>query len=149
MTIVGLILFAAAIWLAGVSVVQIARAWRDDPALDRSLDEDAAIRDVRELLSRKTMLMQLIQATELDFEMGRIEESEAKSLTQRYRREAVRVMRDLDGLQGEPEDIDLATSLVEQRADQAAARIAAGDDAWSPIAARRHGAATIPPGGEA
>lgn len=149
MTIVGLILFAAAVWLAGVAVVQIARAWRDDPALDRSLDEDAAIRDVRELLSRKTMLMQLIQSTELDLEMGRIEESEAKSLTQRYRREAVRVMRDLDGLQGEPEDIERASRLVDQRAEQAAARIAAGDAAWSPIAAQRHGAATIPPGGEA
>lgn len=149
MTIVALLLFALAMWIAGVSVVQIAQAWSDDPSLDRTVDEDAVLRDVRELLSRKTMLMQLIQATELDLEMGRLDDASAKSLIQRYRREAVRVMRDLDHLQGEPEDVERATELFDARAERAAERIAAGDNAWSPIAARRHGTQTVSTGGDA
>jgi|SRR5690554_2160436 len=143
MTILALILFAVTIWVAGQAIVSIARAWSDDPALDRTVDEDAVLRDVRELLSRKTMLMQLIQSTELDREMQRIDEEGATQLINRYRREAVRVMRDLDVLQGEPEDIERATRLFDERAEAAAAKISAGDDAWSPVAARRHGA-TLP-----
>ena len=149
MTIVALLLFALAMWIASVSVVQIAQAWSDDPSLDRTVDEDAVLRDVRELLSRKTMLMQLIRATELDLEMGRLDDASAKSLIQRYRREAVRVMRDLDHLQGEPEDVERATELFDARAERAAERIAAGDNAWSPIAARRHGTQTVSTGGDA
>lgn len=139
MTILALILFAVTIWIAGQAVVNIARAWGEDPTLDRTVDEDAVLRDVRELLSRKTMIMQLIQSTELDREMGRIDDADANTLIQRYRREAVRVMRDLDALQGEPEDIARATELFDARAEAAAERISAGEDAWSPVAARRHG----------
>lgn len=147
MTIVALVLFAVALWIGSQAVVAIAQAWRGGAALDRTLDEDAALRDVRELLSRKTMLVQLMHATELDVEMGRIEPEDAARLTQRYQREAVRVMRDLDTLQGQPEDIERATLLFEERAQRAADRIEAGENAWSSVAARRH--ATIPPSEEA
>lgn len=147
MTIVALVLFAVAIWVGSQAIVAIASAWRGGPAFDRTLDEDAALRDVRELLSRKTMLVQLIRSTELDQDMGRIDAGDAARLVNRYQREAVRVMRDLDALQGQPEDIERATALFEERSQRAAERIEAGENAWSSVAARRH--ATMKPSEEA
>ena len=140
MTVVALLIFAVALFVAGRAVVGIARAWAADGTLDSSLEEDMAMRDVRELLSRKTMLMQLIQQTENDLAVERIERGDAERVIQRYRREAVQVMRRLDALQGTAEDIARAREMIEERRDQAFARYQAGETAWSSVAARRHGA---------
>ena len=139
MTVLVLILLASAVWIAGYAVSNIAKAWGTDTALDRTTDEDEVLQEVQELLNRKTMLMQLIQHTTDDQEMGRIEDAEAQTLIRRYRREAVRVMKQLDALQGEPEDLQRATELFEARARETAQRIAAGEEQWSAAAMRRHG----------
>lgn len=139
MTILVLVLLISAVWVAGYALSRIAYAWSNDPALDRYTDEDETLLEVQELLNRKSMLMQLIRHTELDQEMGRIDEDTAGVLVRRYRREAVRVMKNLDALQGEPEDIQRATQLFEARAQETAQRIAAGEEEWSPAAMRRHG----------
>lgn len=139
MTILVLVLLVSAVWVAGYSLSRIAYAWGNDPALDRYTDEDETLLEVQELLNRKSMLMQLIRHTTLDQEMGRIDEKDAGVLIRRYRREAVRVMKNLDALQGEPEDIERATEIFEMRADQTAQRIAAGEEEWSQAALRRHG----------
>lgn len=139
MTVLVLILLATAVWIAGYALSNIAKAWGEDAALDRTTDEDEVLQEVQELLNRKTMLMQLIQNTTDDQEMGRIEDAEAQTLIRRYRREAVRVMKQLDALQGEPEDLERAEKLFETRAQEAAQRIAAGEEQWSAAAMRRHG----------
>lgn len=139
MTVLVLILLVCAVWIAGYALRNIAKAWGDDTALDRYTDEDEVLQEVQELLNRKMMLMQLIQHTTDDKEMERIEHAHADKLIRRYRREAVRVMKQLDALQGEPEDIDRATALFEQRAHATAKRIAAGEEKWSAAAMRRHG----------
>lgn len=139
MTVLVLILLATAVWIAGYAVSNIAKAWGDDTALDRYTDEDEVLQEVQELLNRKTMLMQLIQHTTDDQEMGRIESAEANVLIRRYRREAVRVMKQLDALQGEPEDIERAIAIFDARAQDTAERIAAGEEQWSAAAMRRHG----------
>lgn len=138
MTVVALILFAVAIFVAGRSVVAIASAWTSDESFDSTLVEDAATREVRELLSRKNMLLQLIKQTENDLDVDRIEQEEADRLIQRYRREAVQVLRRLDALQGTAEDIAFAREQIEARRDLAFARYQSGEGAWSSVAARRH-----------
>lgn len=145
MTVVALVIFAVAIFVAGRAVVAIASAWSDTEAYDLTLEEDATMREVRELLSRKTMLLQLIQQTEQDLAVDRIEKGEAERMVQRYRREAVQVMRRLDELQGTAEDIASARELIEARRDKAFARYQAGEGAWSSVAARRHGSAVAAP----
>lgn len=144
MTVVALMIFAIAVFVASRSVVAMIGAWKGDSAYDRSLEEDSAMREVRELLSRKTMLLQLIRQTELDLSEDRIESEEAQRVIQRYRREAVVVMRRLDELQGTAEDIEAARERMEERRDQAFLRYQAGEGAWSSVAARRHGDRTSP-----
>lgn len=144
MIIVVLMLLGTGMWVAGYALLNITRAWGNDVALDRHADDDETLLEVQELLSRKTMLMQLIQHTTIDMEMGRIEESDAKALIRRYKRETVRVMKDLDALQGEPQDIERAIALVDARADQEAERIERQEEAWSPAALKRH--AGVAPG---
>lgn len=137
MSVIALVLALAALALVVVAIQAVIAASGRDPALDEVLAEDDASHELRELLTRKAMLMQLIRSAELDHEMGRTSDDEAKRLNERYRREAVQVMRKLDRLRGEEVDRARAEALVDEIA-QRVEDTYDGGESWSPAARRRH-----------
>lgn len=124
-----LIIFAAS------AIFRIA-AKRDASAVDIEEDRDAV--RLRELAERKQMVLQLIQSTKLDFETGKITNSDRDQTLKRLERQAVRLMKAMDELEGTEEDLaradrelDAFLSASRGKRDEA--------ERWSQAARLRHG----------
>lgn len=137
MELVSLILLAAAIGVVAWAIGAAARVARASAAVDTTLEEDVDAFRLGELAERREMVMQLILSTELDHQTGKISDEDRDRTLARYKREAVVLMKEIDALGGEPEDLAAADQALEARL--AEARAVAGDRLWSTAAKLRHG----------
>lgn len=118
---------------------------RRAPATDRSLAEDADASRLGELAERKEMIMQLILSTQLDLATGKISEQDHAKTYLSLRRDAARIVKEMEDLGGSEEDLqrvdaDLEFHLAALRAD-------GSNRHWSAAARLRHGGEA--PGGAA
>lgn len=88
------------------------------------LDED--LRRVEELVARKSTLLQELREIKFDHETGKISEADYEEMKQRFERQAVQVMRELDELHGGRGWEDAIDEELERRLDKVFAQREAG-----------------------
>jgi cytochrome c-type biogenesis protein CcmH/NrfG len=118
---------------------------RQDQLRFEVLDED--LRRVEELAARKSNLLKSLRDVEFDFETDKISESDYRELKQRYERQAVEVMRDLDEVHGgrgweKTIDEELGRRLIRIKEKRQTAR---GSDATSQSATSSAASAAVCP----
>jgi cytochrome c-type biogenesis protein CcmH/NrfG len=119
-----LIIIASAVFtlVAAYHLVTPFLSSRQDQLRFEVLDED--LRRIEELVARKATLLKTLRDVEFDYETNKISESDYRELKQRYERQAVEVMRDLDEIHGgrgweETIDAELGRRLLRVKEQQA------------------------------
>lgn len=111
---------------------------RRDPAVDTTVREDREAFEFNELLVRKRSLIAAIRGAELDCDTSKISAADRDRVIARLEREAAVVLRKLDELSGNPDDVARAAAEVETAAALARDRVGESAESWSPLARARH-----------
>lgn len=119
------------------ALLAISRLVAAGAAADVPVEEDHDRVRLRELTSRKLILMDQLRGVELDRQTGKIAGEEAARMRRVLEREAVGIMKELEALRGaacdqERAEAELRAWIAEHGPDDEEA-------AWSPAARLRHG----------
>ena len=139
MELVALVILALAVALVFTAASGIVSIARTDPRAFGTLAEDDDATELGNLAERKEMVMQLMLSTQLDRQTDKISDDDFDKTMARLKREAVAVMKRMDELGGEVDDIERANE--ELAGFVAQAKSAEVDGQWSPAARVRHGGA--------
>lgn len=117
-TVLLVFIFAALTIFAIVKVVAPFLEDRDEQLRFEILDEE--LRQIEELVARKSVMLQSLRDIEFDYETGKLSEADYERLRKKHERQAVQVMRRLDELRGDVDLDDEIDSALEQRLRQRA-----------------------------
>ncbi|TVQ95293.1 MAG: hypothetical protein EA398_18025 [Deltaproteobacteria bacterium] len=139
MTSIALALLVLWIALIAATVGGVIRVLAGDRALDTTVEVDDARLRLRELTERKAVLVELLRTTEDDFASEKIIEADYRRTRRSLEREALGVMRAIEELRGEEDDLAAADAALEDVRSRVARESADGEGRWSAAALRRHG----------
>jgi len=117
-TVLLVFIFAALTIFAVVKVVAPFLEDRHEQLRFEILDEE--LRQIEELVARKSVLLQSLRDIEFDHETGKLSEADYERLRKKHERQALQVMRRLDELRGDVDLDDEIDSALEERLRQRA-----------------------------
>lgn len=123
-------IFAAATIFALVKIVAPFLEDRDAQLRFEVLDEE--LREIEELVARKSVLLQGLKDIEFDYETGKLSEEDYERLREKNERQAVQVMRKLDDLRGDVDLDEAIDSALERRLQERARTVPADRSAETP-----------------
>lgn len=106
-------IFAALTVYALFRIVSPFLASEDEQIRHELLDDE--LREIERLVARKSVLLQSLKDIEFDRETGKLSETDYERLRDRYEREALQVMRELDEVRGGVDLDDEIDAAVRER----------------------------------
>jgi hypothetical protein len=138
MDVIALVLIGLGVAAAITATVRIAATLAARNTPDELLGTDVEARRLDDLAVRKTALVAAIRTTELDFETGKVSQTDRDRTLRRLENEAVVVMKTMDDIRGAEVDRDAAEHEIAEFLERRLGA-ATGDEAWSAAARMRHG----------
>lgn len=135
MDLLPILLLVGAATIVAIALRGFVDALRLDPAHDRTLREDVDARRLGELAARKAQVVRSIQSAHLDHETGKMSAEDHARAVRALEREAVVLMREIEGLGGTADDLERVDADIEARIDAERRNATAG---LSPVARARH-----------